>query len=62
MVLHDSYLCVLHQNFQLSWGDENYLDIKTNGVICPTGQELDSEIKLVPSGVYLIIFYLGMVI
>jgi len=43
-------------------GDENYLYIKTNGVICPMRQELDSEIKLVPSGVNLIIFYRRMVI
>jgi len=43
-------------------GDENYLDIKANGVICPMLQELELYIKLVPSGVYLIIFYRRMVI
>jgi len=42
MALHDSYLSVLHQNCQLSVGDENYLDIKTIGVICPMLQELES--------------------
>jgi len=41
MVLHYYYLCVLHQNCQLSVGDENYLDIKANGVICPMLQELE---------------------
>jgi len=33
---------VLHQNCQLLVGDENYFDIKTNGVICPMRQELES--------------------